>query len=89
MPCDPSLTTSLTRSKYGKSTSAIECPSTYTSVTSAKCKRPKMSQRPYLRDFLQSPQISFLFFFTKNIINPSRLSSEAGSHSPFYQISLL
>ena len=33
---------------------------------------------------------NFIFiFFTKNFINPSRLSSEAGSHSPFYQISLL
>ena len=59
MPCDPSLTTSLTRSKYGKSTSAIECPSTYTSVTSAKCKRPKMSQRPYLRAFGKARKFRF------------------------------
>ena len=44
---------------------------------------------PLFAGFLQSPQISFLNFFTKNFINPSRLSSEAGSHSPFYQISML
>ena len=97
MPCDPSLTTSLTRSKYGKSTSAIECPSTYTSVTSAKLpkkasfsamtacvfflhplqpqnklpvlchfrKRPKMSQRPYLRAFCKARKFHFYFFSLK------------------------
>lgn len=35
------------------------------------------------------PANFILNFFTKNFINPSRLSSEAGSHSPFYQILLL
>lgn len=52
------------------------------------CKRPKMSQRPYLRAFCKVRKSHFLISFTKNFINPSRLSLEAGSRSPFYQISL-
>lgn len=51
------------------------------------CKRPKMSQRPYLRAFCKVRKSHFKISFTKNFINPSRLSLEAGSRNPFYQIS--
>jgi hypothetical protein len=42
-------------------------------------KRPKMSQRPYLRAFCKARKFHFKISFTKNFINPNRLSSEAGS----------
>lgn len=50
-------------------------------------KRPKMSQRPYLLAFYKARKSHFKISFTKNFINSSRLSLEAGSRSPFYQIS--
>ena len=38
-----------------------------------------MSQRPYLRAFCKARKFHFLISFTKNFINPSRLSLEVGS----------